>query len=270
MKTIIINGQKKWPVVAIIWWTHGNEICWIELIKNLSKNLKIKNWKVVLIYWNLEAINKWVRQIGMNLNRAFLEDDKLNTEQKNTYEYKRSREIMKILENCNYSLDIHSSPTIASPPMIIVENNATEIASYLPFNIICTWFDTIEPGSTEYFMNRIGKVGLWIECWNHNDPIAIERAWECVSALLWYFGMIDFKIRKYEHKRFIAKSEYKTKTTEFRIERSFSDFEPIIKWELIGRDSWEPVYAENNWYILFARDRNIIGVEWFLEMIDWK
>lgn len=270
MKTKIIEGTNIWPTIAIIWWTHGNETCWIELIKILSKTLKINKWKVILIYWNLEAIEKWVRQIWMNLNRAFKEDDELTIEQRNTYEYTRSREIMKILRDCDYSLDIHSSPTFASPPMIIAEKNAFEIASYLPFNILCTWFDNIEPGSTEYFMNKINKTGLGIECWNHNDPAAIERAWKCVNALLWYFDIIDYENKKFIQKQYKAQTEYITKTSEFKIVKQFSDFEQIKEWQLIGKDSWEPVFAKNNWYILFARNRDIKGVEWFVEMIDWN
>jgi len=94
----------------------------------------------------------------MNLNRAFLPDELLTESQKNTYEYVRSRELMEIFKKSDYTLDVHSSPTLGSPPMVICEKNAEKIAAYFPFSIRCIGFDTIEPGSTEYAMNSLGKI----------------------------------------------------------------------------------------------------------------
>jgi hypothetical protein len=112
---------------------------------------------------------------------------------------------MQELNNCDYSLDIHSSPTAGSPPMVICEENAFKIASYLPLTLRCSGFDTIEPGSTEYFMNSIGKIGLGIECGNHHDPEAFERAKESVYALLSYLDMIDVPKKQYIQKLFYAR-----------------------------------------------------------------
>ncbi|MDD2487706.1 MAG: succinylglutamate desuccinylase/aspartoacylase family protein [Candidatus Gracilibacteria bacterium] len=268
METIMITGKKAGPTLAIIGGTHGNEVCGIRLLDFLKDNLTIKSGKVILIYGNPEAIAKGVRQVGMNLNRAFLEDEKLDSTQKGTYEYRRSRDIMEILKECDYSLDIHSSPTIGSKPMIICENNAIEIASYFPFDIRCEGFDEIDPGSTEYFINSIGKVGIGIECGYHEDPIASIRAKECTFALLSSLGMIDFPKKKYVQKQFIANAKYITKTDDFKIARFFDDFEPIKSGELIGSDGGNPVYSKDGGYILFARDRNEIGVEGFVEIID--
>lgn len=203
----------------------------------------------------------------MNLNRAFLEDEQLTDKQKNTYEYKRSREMMEILKTCDYSLDIHSSPTIGSPPMVICEQNAFEIASYFPFSRRCSGFDKIEPGSTEYFMNSIGKTGLGVECGNHNDPQAFDRAKESTQAFLSYFDMIDSPKKKYKQESYVASFNYLTKTTDFKIVQIFSDFDPIRRGQLIGYDGGNLVYAENDGYILFARNRDEIGVEGFVEII---
>ena len=203
----------------------------------------------------------------MNLNRAFLEDGRLSDKQKDTYEYRRSREMMEVLKDCDYSLDIHSSPTAGSPPMVICERNAFEIASYFPFTIRCSGFDTVEPGSTEYFMNSIGKIGLGVECGNHTDSEAFERAKESAYTFLSYLEMIDYPKKRYEQKPYVANFNYLTKTTDFRIARFFSDFEPIRRGQLIGIDGGVPVYAESDGYILFARDRDEVGVEGFVEVV---
>ena len=172
----------------------------------------------------------------MNLNRAFLEDEKLTDAQKKTYEYKRAREIMEIIQDCDYTLDIHSSPTAGSPPVVICEANAFDIAQFFPFAIRCSGFDTVEPGSTEYFMNSIGKIGMGVECGNHNDPTAFNTALESAQAFLSYFEMIDFPKKIYPKKKYIASFNYLTKTALFKIAQSFYDFEPIKSGQLIGYD----------------------------------
>lgn len=267
MKTTIIESLVAWPTLAIIGGTHGNETCGVQLIEYLKKNLIIKRWKVILLYGNIRAIKQWVRQVDMNLNRAFLEDERLTDKQKDTYEYKRSREMMEVLKVCDYSLDIHSSPTTGSPPVVICEQNAFEIASYFPFAIRCSGFDDIEPGSTEYFMNSIGKTGLGVECGNHNDIKAFDRAKESTFAFLSCFDMVDYPKKKYDQKSYIASFNYLTKTTDFKIARFFADFEPIQNGQLIGVDGWDSVYAKNNGYILFARNRDEVGVEGFVEVM---
>lgn len=138
MKTMVIESSNPGPTIAIIGGTHGNEICGVQLINYLQSHLVIQRGKVILLYGNLRAIEQCVRQVGMDLNRSFLEDSKLTEAQKNTYEYIRSREMMEILKDCDYLLDIHSSPTIGSPPMVICERNDLEVASYFPFSIRCS------------------------------------------------------------------------------------------------------------------------------------
>lgn len=266
MEDYIISWTDVWPYITILWWVHWNEICWIEVIEELKKSLKIKKWTVRLVYWNKLAIARWVRQIWANLNRIFLEDEELTENEKLTYEFERSKELKEIFNVSDYTLDIHSSSTIWSDPMIICEENAVDIVKYFPFEIICSGFDEVEPWSTEYYMNKIWKVWISLECWYHNDPGAWERWMMCVLSILRYFGMIDWEIKEYKQKRFRAYSRYLTKTEDFKIVRKFDDLEELRESELIWYDSTEPVYSSWKWYILFAKDRNLIWTEWFVEL----
>lgn len=144
--------------------------------------------------------------------------------------------MMEVLKTCDYSLDIHSSPTAGSPPMVICEQNAFEIAPYFPFTIRCSGFDAVEPGSTEYFMNRIGKIGLGAECGNHNDSEAFNRAKESAYSLLSYLEMVDYPTKTYEQQTYTANCRYLTKTNDFKIVQFFPDFHPIRRGQLIGYD----------------------------------
>ena len=179
------------------------------------------------MYGNERAIELKVRQLGMNLNRAFLPDELLSEAQKATYEYVRSREMMDVMSTCDATLDVHSSPTAGSPVFAICEPNAFAIVENFPCSIRCSGFDAVEPGSTEYSMNSIGKVGVGVECGNHADPQAFERAKACAYAFLAHFGMVDVPTRKIAQASYRAASKYLTKTDSFKVVRRFADFERI-------------------------------------------
>jgi hypothetical protein len=73
-------------------------------------------------------------------------------------------------------------------------------------------------------------------------------------------------LEKQSQEIFTAVYAYKTRTDNFRVSKKFSDFEHIKKWEYIWRDGSELVYARNTGRVLFARDRNQVGVEGFIEL----
>lgn len=105
------------------------------------------------MYGNIEAIEKNERQIELNLNRMFRDDSVFTEQDKKTYEFRRSREIMPYLDLSEASLDLHSSPSIGSPAFIICEENSASIVEDFPFDIRCYGFTDIEPGGTDGYMN---------------------------------------------------------------------------------------------------------------------
>jgi len=264
---LIIDSGIPGPILTIIWWTHGNETCWVQAIDSLKDTLKIKRWKIFLIYGNIEAIEKNERQIDLNLNRMFRDDSTFTQEEKINVEYKRSREIIPYLDLSDASLDLHSSPSVWSPAFIICEENCAPVVENFPFDIRCYGFTDMEPGGTDGYMNSRWKIGICVECGNHNAPDASEKALISIEKFLEYYGMIDTQdswIPKKSQEIFIAKYAYKTQTTNFRVVKIFSDFEDIQVWQLIWYDDTESVFAENTGKILFARDRNQVWVEGFV------
>lgn len=264
---IIIDSGIPGPILTIIWWTHGNETCWVQAIDSIKETLKIKRWKIFFIYGNIEAIEKNERQIDLNLNRMFRDDSTFTQEERTSVEYKRSREIIPYLDLSDASLDLHSSPSVGSPVTIICESNWASIVENFPFDIRCYGFTDMEPGGTDGYMSSRWKIGICVECGNHNAPDASEKALISIEKFLEYYGMIDTQdswIPKKSQEIFIAKYAYKTQTTNFRVVKIFSDFEDIQVWQLIWYDDTESVFAENTGKILFARDRNQVWVEGFV------
>lgn len=267
IQPIIIDSGIPGPILTIIWWTHGNETCWVQAIDSIKDTLKLKIWKLFLTYGNIEAIEKNQRQIDLNLNRMFRDDSTFTWDEKASFEYKRSREIMPYLDLSDASLDLHSSPSVWSPAFIICEENCAPVVENFPFDIRCYGFTDMEPGGTDGYMNSRWKIGICVECGNHNAPDASEKAIMSIEKFLEYYGMIDIQdswVPKKSQEIFIAKYAYKTQTTNFRVVKIFSDFEDIQVWQLIGYDDAESVFAENTGKILFARDRDQVGVEGFV------
>ena len=269
-KPIIIDSWISWPIVTILGGIHGNEICGIEAIDSIKNTLVLKKGKLFLLYGNIEAIEKNVRQIDCNLNRMFRDDSQLQNTEKETIEYRRSREIIPYLDLSDASLDLHSSPTQGSPAFIICEKNGAEIVKDFPFAFRCYGFSEIEPGGTDEYMNSRGKIGICIECGNHNAPDAKEKALLSIQKFLTYFDMIEADpiVQVFQKQEiFLAVRAYITQTENFRVIQSFRDFENIEQWQLIWYDGSESVFSKNTGKILFARDRNQLNVEAFIEIL---
>lgn len=270
IQPIIIDSGLPGPILTILWGIHGNEICGVQAIDRLRETLKLSRGKVFLLYGNIEAIDQGVRQIDLNLNRMFQGDKAFSPEEKETIEYKRSREIIPYLNSSDASLDLHSSPSVGSPAFIICEENGKDVVENFPIPIRCYGFAKVEPGGTDGYMNSRGKIGICVECGNHNDPEASKKALVSVCKFLEYFDVVEWKEPDScgaKQLIFTAKFAYKTQTDNFRIVKTFTDFEDITKGQLIWYDSNESVYAENTGKILFARDRNETGVEGFVEIV---
>ncbi len=267
---IILDSGIPGPIVTIVGGTHGDEICWVQALDEIMDTIKIKKWKLYLIYGNIEAIEKNTRQIDLNLNRMYRDDSTFTESEKNTIEYKRSREIIPYLDESNALLDLHSSPSIGSPAFIICEENCRDVIDKFPFETVCYGFTEMEPGGTDGYMNSRGKIGICVECGNHNAPDATENALSSIQKFLEYFRMIDVG-ENTENQKYIymATSAYKTKTTKFKVTKKFSDFENIILWQLIWYDGDEAIYSEFDGKVLFARDRDQIGVEGFVTIVTY-
>lgn len=264
---IIIDSGIPGPVLTIIGGTHGDEICWVQAIDQIRDILQLKRWKLYLIYGNIEAIEQNTRQIDLNLNRMYRDDSTFSEWEKETVEYKRSREIIPYLDESIACLDLHSSPSIGSPVFIICEENCREVVRDFPFDTRCYGFTEMEPGGTDGYMNSRGKIGICVECGNHNAPDAKNKALISIEKFLSSFDMIDCEkseISQIPQQVYTARYAYKTITDSFRVVQVFADFEDVSAWQLIGYDGETPISVETDGKILFARDRDQIGVEGFV------
>jgi succinylglutamate desuccinylase len=258
------------PKSIIFAGVHGDEICGVKAFQKVLSDLVINKGSAVFVIANPEAIEKNVRFTEFNLNRSFKEVSEYTNAEKETYEYKRAQVLKQYLDDADVLLDIHASFTPESEPFVICERNADAITEYFPviFKKIVYGFDAIEPGGTDFYMNRVGKIGICAECGYLLDPNAVDLAVEVIMSFL----------RAREHvnnegaqkisdtsRDYIQMTElYHTKTDFFILTRPFADFEEIKAGELIAIDGDEKIFGKKDCSILFAHEQNEKGTEGFL------
>lgn len=265
MEEIIeLAGQRNGQISIILVGVHGNERCGIEALERLWPNLLLDRGRVFVAYGNPVAIQQKARFIKLNLNRMFKDDVLLTDQEKQSYEYSRARFLKKYLDLADASLDIHASLTPKSKPFAICEANAKGIVEYLPFDLVVSGFDELEPGATDGYMNSVGKIGICVECGYMGDPQSARIAEESISTFLKARGHIanNKSARKQSYIRMY--DIYITKTNSFALSKPFDDFEQVSKGQVIGVDGGKRVLAERDGVILFARNRERVGDEAFL------
>ena len=259
-----LNGAKNGPKSIILVGVHGNETCGVDAFANLLPTMKIDNGTVWFAYGNPRAIKTNARFTEANLNRMFKRDDELTETDRKSYEYKRAQFLKQYLDQADVLLDLHASFTPEAKPFVLCEKNALAIVECLPFDLMVVGFDDVEPGGTDYYMNKIGKIGICAECGYLDDPESTERAEKTILNFLIARGHIARELTKNNLEYIKMYELYITKTDKFTLAKLFKDFEEIKAGEMIGTDGKEIIKATKDSIILFARDRSEANDEAFL------
>jgi len=255
-KIRILDSGLPGPNLVIMGGVHGDEPCGVNAINEFNTIPLIG--KITLIIAHLEAVEKNVRYIQSNLNRAF------NSE-KETKETKIAENLKPYLDEADALLDIHASTTKDSIPFCICEAHSLSIAKKLPAEIILTNIDRFHSGSTDEYMNKQGKVGICIECGYNKDEKSTILAKKAILFFCIAYGM-------FEGKEFVmdapaiyrAESLYKSKN-QFIPTKDFSDFEFVPQKTIIGYDGEESISFPKDMYVVFVRESKS-GGESFLTL----
>jgi len=267
IKIFELKGTLPGKTIVLLAGVHGNEICGVKAFDNLIPSLEIESGRVLFIYANLKAIEENKRFVEKNLNRCFLTEQPKDI--KDSLEGRTAREIIPLLNESDVVLDIHASNTQDSIPFVICDEKDLDIASILPTEIATYNWGPFEPGSTDDYVNFLGKPGICIECGFAKDPSTINKAEEAILTFLRFFGAIKGeKPAPRKQKRYKIVSLYKNKDVPFSRTKPFSDFELLKERTLIGIDGIKEVYAEKGQIILFVRDRTGLNEECFLTAIE--
>lgn len=263
-KIVQIKGKAEGPKSMILTGVHGNETPGIEMFKEILPNLEIERGVLLIGYGNPRAIEANKRYTQANLNRMFMDDNSLLKEDKDSYEYARAQFLKPYLDKADALLDIHATSIPESRSFAICEPNAKDLVKFLPIDLVVSGFDEVEPGATDYYMNKNGKIGICLESGYLGDPKSIQVAKESLFAFLKACGHLTNDLSPQEQSHIRMYQKYFTKTDNFTLSKQFSNFEMIEKGQLIGIDGKEKIKAPKESLIVFAHDCNKVGSEAFL------
>ncbi len=134
---------------------HGNERLPILALASIGQTQ---------IVANTEALSKNVRFTEKDLNSSFGTNGK-------TYEEKRAKEILKLIDKYSRVIDLHTFSGQSDPFVIIVDLKILEFAKSLGFKHIVYMKHNIKGGHALINFRK----GVSIEMGNHNDPKVAER-----------------------------------------------------------------------------------------------
>lgn len=256
------------PNLVVMVGVHGDEPCGLDALAEIVPNLKIERGTVTFVLGNPKAVSRHKRMYEANLNRMFRPDELLSNDERGTYEYIRSRELMPILKRTDALLDIHSSTTKDSVPFVICEPQSFQCATALPAAVVVSGIDELHPTGTDAFVNQSGGMGICIECGNHADAKAKNVAIEAIKNFLAYFEVIQGPSvlpvpQKYIKACFIYKNR-----GSFTLSKVFTEFEEVSKGQIIGYDNGNAVVAPYDACILFPQNSDTPNSEVFILGLD--
>jgi succinylglutamate desuccinylase len=257
----LIKGALPGPTSVIMAGVHGNEYCGIKAIEKVLPILenKIVRGQVIFLLGNPLAVEENKRFIDSNLNRMFK-----NTRSKyeaHSYEYHRAKFIMSVLDNADALLDLHSTRNPISPYAFIERINESNqlVVKNLPVEVskVVLAAADFHPGCSDGYMYQNGKIGICVECGQHEDPRSINIAKNSIFTFLSSLGHFEVspRFRNYEKEIFCFSEIYFTKT-DFKPIKVFPDFTYVKKGTIIGKDGEEKVKAKKNGYVLFVVSRD--------------
>lgn len=257
----------KGKTLAIFCGVHGNEKAGVFAVnKFLNNNIEIIKGVVYFVFANPKAIVENKRFIDKNLNRCFL-----NNQEGKSYEELRAKDLMKILESSDGLLDVHASNSPETIPFAITDNGF-DIVKNMNFEIIATGFDEIEPGATDGYMKNKGKVGICLECgYAGKSEENTDLAYNSIIQFLQYFNAINNLIPNANLTQKILHVDEIQKVTskEFKLTKTFRDFETLKKGFIIAKDEKNEYVADKERVVLFGTPGKPIGAEAYI-LGCWK
>lgn len=135
---------------------------------------------------NPQALAKGMRYLEKDLNASF-------GTRGNSYEEKRARELVKILDSCKLVVDFHTFSCESEPFAIIVDLAMIPLASSLGVERVVYMKHNIKAGHS--LINYCS--GVSVEVGGHSDPISFETTLKIVRKLK-KDGINPRKVRVYE------------------------------------------------------------------------
>lgn len=216
-------------------------------------------------YTNFQAFRQNKRQIEKNLNRVFgTHGDSL--------EEKIAPHIQDAITQHDFILDLHSFASGKDAfAFCDFDNNdfLDAIIANLPIKYVMSgWTDLYEQISeldTIGFTKSQGKMGITIECGQHNDPSSLQVAYKSILSVLQSLNIIKVKttLDQRSPQKWINVDKIIRKKNGDRFLKNWENFDQVTDATIFGIDEqWIALQAPYDGYIIMPNEEVEIGGEW--------
>lgn len=258
----VIKGGKDGPRVGIMAICHGDELAGLSVHSFLEEHFSkypLESGEIVLLKGNLEAWKMGTRCVKHDMNRLFLSEDDpaIANVDRNSYDFRRSRELMPILTELDYLLDIHNTTRPSIPFSLTISEGPTHLqfGEGFPLDLYVSGFDSHIPGTACGWVDKNGGVAVVVECGDLHDNGCGDVAIKCCKLFLGHLGVANFSYdgSRVKRKLRIIHHEMIKDKNSFKYTREFVNFDTVGPGEIIAADSQCEYKAPNreNMLIVF-------------------
>ena len=257
---IRVTSDKTGPHVVLFGGVHGDEVSGVHAVEKLLFDFfggtrTLGRGSLTLARANEHALAAERRYVKSNMNRLFRKDyppevDKLS------YEFRRAQELKKVLEDCDYFLDLHSAP-LAQEPFLVTEQNGLEFYAKLGIRQIMIGWNKFAGGAiggdAENYARAHGANSATLESGTHFDKRSNDVAYRTTVLLLAFLEMIASAEPQEARESADIVDMYEVVTKEF------SDFEytgQVTNFKFFGEG--EPFAFQNGKPLIVREDTYLL------------
>lgn len=252
---IQITTEIEGPHAVIFSGTHGDEPSGVHAVHKLlfdfiCQNKVLQRGKLTLVIANEEALRQDVRYISNNLNRIFLD----TLADVSTYELRRAKELMPILKEADYFLDLHSIRSETEPYAVIEEPNIAFAKKLGIKHIAYDWAKCCQgsaEGDTDNYAIKYGATSVTFEAGSHYEYSSIFHATNTALRFLEVLEMLPQNTPINSEESFVYRlTKVKIKESEdFQYSKLYRNFQRISEGEIIAFENGNEIKADKNCFI---------------------
>lgn len=169
------------PEVAVVAAIHGDEPCGVRALDRLLSESPSVERPVKFVVANERALERGVRYVDEDLNRAFPGD-----EDADTYERRLAYDVAREVRDCT-TLSLHSTQSYSEPFALVnrVDAVARSICPYLPVSVVVETGEFSEGRLIEY------PHTIEVECGLQNSGEAATNAFDLITGFLTATGVLS-------------------------------------------------------------------------------
>lgn len=274
LKKLVFKGAADGPVFLVTGAVHGNEKCGTAAIGRLIMEIEaglvtLSHGTLVCVpICNPRAYGLHQRQLEANLNRVMIRHSALTL-----YEHHLANELADIIDSCDVMLDLHSYSSGVRPFLFLDTDTPAHRAYAQALGIpywITGWDDLyadaqdLNAGDTMTYAKGAGKLGILVECGQHEDPAAILHGYHALRRALAHVGLTAAYDNTAQTPPQINRMTHiVTKDKAGSFTRAWQHLDPVSKGDaVIQYDDGSVLAAPHDGVVIMPAPKADPGTEW--------